>query len=176
MSDLLSAEISSIAEFLAHALELEVESAERYRELADNMTVHNNPEVAALFRSLAAEGGLHVEQVKRRGAEFDLPNIAPWDFKWSCPEGPESPPMDDANYLMTKRQALELALHNEIRGRDFYMQVAERSLNAELQHIAGEMAAEEDIHVEMLRKWLAKEAANNLQQPLEDLDPPNMPE
>ena len=37
MSDVLTGTITSVAEFLVHALELELESAERYRELADTM-------------------------------------------------------------------------------------------------------------------------------------------
>ena len=44
---------STVALFLAHAIALEVEAAERYEELADVMEVHNNPEVAALFRQMS---------------------------------------------------------------------------------------------------------------------------
>ena len=175
MSDLLAGDISSVAEFLAHALEMEAESAERYRELADNMEVHNNPEVAALFRRLAVEGDTHVEQVMRHVATIELPNIAPWAFKWSSPDGPESAAMDDIHYLMNRRQALELALHNEVRGLDFYTQVANRSANAEVRQLAGDMAREEEAHVAMLNNWLSREA-NDRTVPLGDLDPPNMPE
>ena len=175
MTDLLSGDISSVAEFLAHALEMEAESAERYRELAENMAVHNNSEVAVLFHSLAAEGDAHAEHVKRRAGMYKLPSIAPWDFKWTSPDAPESVAMGDVHYLMSRRQALELALHNEIRGQDFYTQVAESSLSAEVQCIAKEMAVEEGNHVAMLREWLAK-GADKLQPPLADLDPPNMPE
>ena len=175
MTDLLAGDIASVAEFLAHALEMEVESAERYRELADNMEVHHNPAVAALFRRLADEGDTHAEQVKRRVATIDLPNIAPWAFKWSSPDGPESLAMDDVHYLMNRRQALQLALHNERRGRDFYTQVADRSQNAEVRQLAAEMASEEDAHAAMLRTWLNAEA-DDQPPPLTDLDPPNMPE
>jgi len=175
MSDLLAGDISSVAEFLAHALEMEVESAERYRELADNMEVHNNPGVAALFEKLALEGNSHVEQVKQRCATMDLPKIAPWAFKWSSPDGPESLPVDDMHYLISRRQALELALHNEIRGLDFYEQVAKGSPSAEVRQIAGEMAVEEREHVEMLKAWLSREDDAGLSS-LTDLDPPNMPE
>jgi rubrerythrin len=175
MSGLLAGDISSVAEFLAHALEMEVESAERYRELADSMEVHHNPEVAALFRRLADEGDTHVEQVTRRVATIDLPNIAPWAFKWSSPDGPESLAMDDIHYLMSRRQALALALHNEVRGLDFYTQVADRAHNAEVRVLAAEMASEEHGHVVMLRNWLSKEAEDG-SPPLSDLDPPNMPE
>lgn len=175
MSGLLAGDISSVAEFLAHALEMEVESAERYRELADSMEVHHNTEVAALFRRLADEGDAHVEQVTRRVATIDLPNIAPWAFKWSSPDGPESLAMDDIHYLMSRRQALALALHNEVRGLDFYAQVADRAQNAEVRVLAAEMAGEEHGHVVMLRNWLSKEAEDGPTS-LPDLDPPNMPE
>lgn len=175
MTDLLSDDISSVAEFLAHALEMEAESAERYRELADNMEVHNNLEVAALFRGLASESDVHAGQVRQRASDYELPSIAPWEFKWSSPDGPESPAMGDVHYLMDRFQALELALHNEIRGREFYVQVSRRSSDAEVQRIAREMADEEGEHVEMLRKWLAREDENPT-APMEDMDPPNTPE
>lgn len=175
MSDLLAGDISSGAEFLAHALEMEAESAERYRELADNMEVHNNLQVATLFRQLAVEGDAHVEQVMRRCETVELPNIAPWAFKWSSPDGPESPAMEDLHYLMSRRQALELALHNEVRGLAFYNEVADRSANADVRQLAGEMAREEETHVAMLKSWLSREADEGT-EPLGDLDPPNMPE
>jgi rubrerythrin len=174
MSSLLTGPIESVAEFLAHALEMEVESAERYRELADNMAVHNNPGVAELFRQLAVEGDAHAAHVERRGAGVALPDIAPWAFKWSSPDGPESLPLDELHYLMSRHQALELALHNEIRGRDFYAELARASKNAEVRALAAEMAEEEGRHVAMLRDWLASEAVPEPSTP--DLDPPHSPE
>jgi len=175
MTDLLAQNIQSLAEFLAHALELEVESAERYRELADNMQVHNNPEVADLFHKLARYGDEHAAEVQQRAAGLELPYISPWDFKWSCPEAPEAPCMENAHYLMNKCQALELALHNEIRGRDFYAQVAAGSSDPAVRDAAAEMAAEEDTHVTMLRQWVTRETCG-AEQHLSDLDPPNTPE
>ncbi len=175
MTDLLSQNIESLPEFLAHALELEVESAERYRDLADVMQTHNNLEVAELFHRLAGYGDEHAAEVQQRAAGVELPYISPWDFKWSCPEAPEAPCMEDTHYLMNKCQALELALHNEIRGRDFYAQVANRSSDAAVREAAAEMAAEEDTHVAMLREWVAREACDSIDSP-SDLDPPNTPE
>ena len=175
MSGLLSGAISSVPEFLAHALEMEVESAERYRELADNMQVHNNPAVAALFGRLAVEGDAHVAEVERLGAGVELPEIAPWAFKWSSPDAPESIPMDDLHYQMTRRQALELALHNETRGRDFYAELARASASTEVRALAAELAVEEGRHVDMLRDWLARETTPPTPD-APDLDPPNTPE
>lgn len=166
--------IVTVAELLAHALELEAESYERYLVLAEVMEVHNNVEVADLFDQLARYSELHVREVEVRAQGQALPAIAPWDFKWNCPEGPESPCMDDANYLMNRLQAMELALHNEVRGRDFYRLAADLTPDPEVAALAREMAAEEQEHVDLLRQWIAREAAAD--PVLEDLDPPNIPE
>jgi rubrerythrin len=171
----MSEPISSVPEFLAHALELEVESVERYKELADSMEVHNNPEVAQLFHKLAQYSTLHAEEVRARAQGHELPAIPPWDFKWNLPESPESARMEEANYLMNTQQALELALHNEIRGRDFYADVASSSPDPEVRVLALEMEDEENQHVELLQRWISR-ASQVGGAPLEDLDPPNMPE
>lgn len=167
--------IADVGEFLAHALELETEAADRYRELADSMEVHNNPQVADLFTRMAEYSDRHAEEVRQRTEGLEIPVIAPWDFKWKCPEGPESPCSDEVNYLMTPRQALALARHNEIRGRDFYAQVAAESPDPEVGRIAREMAEEESEHVRLLEQWVAGMGPGP-KVALEDLDPPNMPE
>ncbi|MEJ2576265.1 MAG: ferritin family protein [Gammaproteobacteria bacterium] len=165
--------INSMPEFLAHALQLELESAERYRELADSMEVHNNPEVAGLFRTMAEYGDLHAAEVRTLAESYELPEISPWDFKWTTPESPEAPALEDANYLMNKCQALELALHNEIKGRDFYACVAREAGGEDVRGVAAQMATEEDGHVDMLRAWMVREACNAT-PPIPDLDPPNI--
>lgn len=83
--------------------------------------------------------------------------------------------MEEVNYLMTPHQALELALHNEIRGRDFYARVAKESPDAEVRSTAAELVEEEDGHVQLLQQWIAR-AGLQTPTPPEDLDPPNMPE
>ena len=79
------------------------------------------------------------------------------------------------NYLMNKCDALQVALHNEQRGRDFYVEVARSTPSFDVQRIAAEMAEEENSHVEMLKEWIAREACD-FQPAVDDLDPPNMPE
>ncbi len=168
--------IASVEEFLAHALALEAESAERYRELADTMEVHNNEEVAGLFEQLAEYGEAHAREVAERAKGRELPEISPWDYKWTCPEGPESACTDDMHYLMTTCDALRMALHNEIRGRDFYAAVAALSPDPEVRVIAAEMTEEEDQHVDLLNVWIARQSVDEPAPPQEDLDPPNTPE
>jgi len=168
--------IETLGEFLAHALELEHESAERYRELADSMEVHHNPETAELLRKLAEVSEDRAAEVGQRAEGVQMPEIPPWDFKWNCPGSPESACMEgDISYLMNTRQTLELALHNETRGRDFYAQVAASSPNQDVRRLAADMAEEETEHMDLLRRW-AEHTSHQNSTPQEDLDPPNMPE
>lgn len=170
--------IASVGEFLAHALELEYESAERYRELAGNMTVHNNPEIAELFEYLARMSDLHAQEVEEHAKGIELPQIPPWDYKWAAGGSPEANAAEqdeEISYLMTPIQAMHLALHNEIRGRDFYARVAAGSPDPEVRRLATEMADEETEHADLLEQKLARMDPSRA-QPVEDLDPPNMPE
>ncbi len=151
-------EIETVEELLAYALELEEESVDRYETLADEMEIHHKVQVAELFRCLAEFSEVHAGEVRQRTAGIPLPKIPPWEFKWNCPGSPEGDCMDeDVSYQMTTRQALELALYNETRGRDFYAQVAVESANPEVRRLAMEMADEEAEHVALLDQWLARE-------------------
>jgi rubrerythrin len=165
--------IETVEEFLVHAMELEEASYEHYDELADSMEVHNNLQVAELFRKLANYSRLHAEQVHQRAANLTLPHITPWDFKWKCPTSPEAFCMEEADYMMNSSKAMEIALFNEVRGRDFYQHVADSTSSEAVKKLALQMVEEENWHVEMLREW---QASMQEEFPQEDLDPPNIPE
>ncbi|MGD9169951.1 MAG: ferritin family protein [Candidatus Thiodiazotropha sp.] len=173
MSDNAEVVIETVGEFLVHALELEEASSDHYDELADSMEIHNNLKVAELFRKLGGYSRQHAKEVHARTVGIELPQITPWDFKWKCPSSPESFCMEEASYMMTITQAMEIALFNEIRGRDFYQEVADNTPNNEVRKLALEMVEEEGWHVEMLREW---QTSLREEPPLDDLDPPNMPE
>jgi rubrerythrin len=66
-------------------------------------------------------------------------------------------------------------MHNEVRGRDFYAEVAATATDPNVREAAAEMAAEENTHVEMLQQWISREACDRV-DPMSDLDPPNIPE
>ena len=55
----------TLTEFMAQALVMEIEAAQRYVDFADAMETHNNLEVAALFRKMATIEGKHAEQIMR---------------------------------------------------------------------------------------------------------------
>ena len=53
----------NLDEFMAQALAMERDAAQRYEEIADAMEVHNNREVAQLFRTMAGYEARHAETI-----------------------------------------------------------------------------------------------------------------
>ncbi|CAA7622213.1 ferritin family protein [Magnetospirillum sp. UT-4] len=146
---------STLANFLAHAVALETEAGERYRELADVMEVHNNPEVAAMFARMAEFSAMHAAEVTARaGAHGPLPRLKSWEFKWETTEPPEVGDSADTHYRMTPRHALQYALANERRGWEFYNHAATHAPLPEIRDLARDFADEEAEHVRTLEHWL----------------------
>ncbi|MCW5634096.1 MAG: ferritin family protein [Rubrivivax sp.] len=146
----------SLDELMAQALAMEREAVARYTELADMMEVHNNTEVAALFRKMAEVEGHHVAQILAdMGWAEDTP--APRAAgAWATPEGPETVPLDEMHYLMHPWHALRLALAAEQRAADFFDALARTTTLDTIRRAAEEMRAEELAHVALVRDWLAK--------------------
>ncbi len=170
----LAQRLSDMDTFLAYSVALEEEAAERHDELADMMEVHNNTEVAEVFRKLAGYSRLHAQEVRDRSRGSDLPKIAPWDFGWETVEAPETAVIAAADYLMSVAQALRLAMSNERRARDFYADVSRDSPDPVVRALAAEFAEEEEGHVALLEQWL-KHLPDEDAAPRFDPDPPNTP-
>ncbi len=148
--------IGTLEELLAHAHTLESEAVERYEELAEQMDVHNSPELADLFRKMAAVEQNHVDKVESLAADVPLPRLAPWDYRWQNPEGPETVPIGQGHYRMTPYQALSLVLACEERAYAFFDSVARQNPDPLIQSTAVLLAEEERQHAELLRQWLAR--------------------
>ncbi len=161
-----------LATFLAHAVVLESEAAERYDELAAVMAEHNNPEIADLFEKMAYYSRQHrAEAIERARAVGGLPDLKPWEFSWPDAESPEAASFDQVHYLMGARQALILALAAEKRARDFYAGVSRDAETAEIAALAAEFAEEEAEHAEALERWIERYPAET-ETADDDPDPP----
>jgi rubrerythrin len=57
---------------------------------------------------------------------------------------------------MTPHHALQLALHNEKRAHEFFAKVASDATDTKVAHLATEMAAEEQEHVDLMEAWLTR--------------------
>lgn len=164
------AAFDSVAAFFAQALAIEVEAAERYTLLADQMEVHNNKEIAAIFLKMAAIESEHRTEIVRRAGDT-LPTGIPADVSWTNPDGPEAIAFEDVHYLMTPRQALLLARFNEERAARYFESIAASATDPRISAFAAEMATDERLHVSWVDQWLETFAADELDR-ADDPDPP----
>ena len=144
----------SLADFMAQAIAMELEAAQRYEEFADAMEAHNNPEVAAMFRKLAVIEAKHGDQLLAQMGWTELPFQPRIAFEGF--EGAETAPVDAVHYLMKPWHVLELALAGEERAVRFFDHLARTTDDAAVRSAAEEMREEEREHVELVRAWMRK--------------------
>lgn len=163
--------IATAGELLAHAYQMELEAQERYGYLAEQMEVHNNTDLARLFRELARVEGLHASDILEQMKGMDVPQIRPLDYRWPGSESPEALDMGEMHYMMTPRQALLLALKAEQNAFDFFDLLLKATGDPEIKNFAAEFAEEEQEHVELVLRELKKYPETD-ELPREDMDPP----
>jgi rubrerythrin len=144
----------TLPEFLAHAIALESEAAERYLELADMMEAHRNDEVSALFRDMVRFSQMHRDEIKGRVGTIKLPELRSWQYRWRTP--PEVGDEDAFDYMLQQYHALQYARGNEVRAMEYYRSVAMQATDDEVKRLATEFANEEAEHVAALDKWIAR--------------------
>ena len=163
--------IGNVEELLAYSLALETEAVDRFNDLADQMDMHHNYEVADLFRKLAKIEALHIDNVRQASKGKQLPSLLAWEFEWQDGESPEGGSMDEAHYLMKPWHAIELAMQGEKRAVAFFRHVAETTADEEVRVMALGLVAEEQEHVALLQKWQERFPRPEKGWD-EDLDPP----
>jgi rubrerythrin len=165
-----SAPVTSAADFMAHAYAMEAEAAERYAEFADSMEVHNNREVAELFRKLARIEQRHADQILEQMGWKQSPVTAA-NVRWEGMEGPETADPTELHYLMQPYHALQIALLNEKRARDFFAHLAKATKDSGVRKGALEMQEDEAEHVRLIEEWIKRtpKPDSNWQS---DQDPP----
>ena len=99
----------TLQEFMLQAYAMECEAVDRYTEFADAMEMHNNREVAAMFRTMAGYEGKHAQQIMAEMGWKEPPPLPPGGFQWGDFEAPETPPIESVHYLMQPWHALQLA-------------------------------------------------------------------
>jgi rubrerythrin len=144
----------TLDELMAQALAIEREAAERYTEFADAMDVHNNTDVAQLFRTMAGYEAKHAQQIMEEMGWVEIPAMPAG--AWPNFEPPESVPMQDVHYLMQPWHALQLALAAEQRAEAFFADLAGKVTDGPIRAAALHMRAEESEHVALVKAWLAK--------------------
>jgi rubrerythrin len=167
--------IATLPEFLAYAHAMEIEAEERYTMLADQMEVHNNPDLATLFRRLSEVEAKHAAEILERAGDGGITRVDPLDLRWGDLEGPETADIGDAHYLMTPYHALEIALKGEEAAVRFFERIAQAAASDEVREVAESFAEEEREHVAKVREMLARHPKPE-EGWSDDLDPPNVQE
>ena len=144
----------TLPEFLAHAIALESEAAERYLELADMMEAHRNDPVSALFRDMVRFSQMHRDEIVGRAAGMELPKLNSWQYRWRSP--PEAGGEEAFDYMLQPFNALIYARENEVRAMEYYRSVAAEATDAGVRRLASAFADEEGDHVAALDKWLER--------------------
>jgi rubrerythrin len=144
----------TLPEFLAHAIALEKEAAERYLELADMMEAHRNDAVSMLFRDMVRFSTMHHDSIVERAGTMQLPKLKAWEYRWSSP--PEVGGDEAFDYMLEPYNALRYALANEVRAMEYYSSVGLQASDIEVKRMAAEFAGEEAEHVDALEQWLAR--------------------
>ena len=142
----------TLPEFLAHAVALEQEAADRYLELADMMEAHRNDAVSSVFRDMTRFSEMHRDEIKARVGKVELPKLKSWEYRWRSP--PEMGGEEGFDYMIEAYNALQYARENEVRAMQYYRSVAEESTDEEVRRLATEFANEETEHVAALDKWI----------------------
>ncbi|MCC2112012.1 MAG: ferritin family protein [Hyphomicrobiales bacterium] len=167
--------VEDMPTMLAYAHRIEVEAAERYGMLADQMEIANNTELAALFRTMEKVEGKHADHIVEKAGPGGIPQFGPLDYRWEEGEGPETLDLTDIHYKMTPWHALQLALAAEKRAYTFFARLAKEAYDKEVQALAREFAEEEEEHIEFVTKEMKKYSRPEAGWD-EDLDPPNHPD
>jgi rubrerythrin len=144
----------TLSAFMAQAWLMEVEAAQRYTEFADAMEMHNNRDVATMFRTMAGYETKHADAIMAEMGWTEFPPITPRSGDWPGIEGPETAPGDAVHYLMQPWHALTIALASERRAEQFFVDLARAAKVDSIRRAALELAAEEREHVELVLKWL----------------------
>jgi ferredoxin/rubrerythrin len=150
-------EINSIDLFLGYAVKVEDDAAIHFDELGAMMDRCGNPEVAKLFRQLAAFSRLHLGEAKQRASALDADVVIPPDYVWPAHATPERTEVWAADASLSRLDGLKAALQGERRGLEFYSAVAATTKSPEVEAMAREFVKEEAEHVKILEAWITRE-------------------
>lgn len=143
-------------ELLAHALTIELEAVQSYKELAQQMHECGNTGVAGLFDKMAELEAEHAQKILEAAGNTEIPEYAPWEYRWPGLEPPENIDLAGVHYLMTPHQALSLALDNELSAMAFFDAIVRDTTDDQVRSLAQKFADDERQHVAWMKDWLAK--------------------
>jgi rubrerythrin len=148
--------VGSLGALYAHALLIEREAVERYREFATNMAEHGNDAVAALFEQLAEFESEHAFHLAKKTAGMNLPKLNVAEHAWLDQESPLPEAHAFIYRMLTPRMALEIALRAEKHAKTFFDRVLAEENDAGICEVAKDMARDEEAHIAWVSEALAR--------------------
>lgn len=146
--------IQTLEEFLAHAIAIEREATERYREFELHYARRGDAVLSGLCGNLATMEGEHLEELRLRSQGLALPAIADHEYRWLDGASPEAPARTLFYTAASRRDLLQIALRAEKAAEMFFSWVARTSHSAAVRDLARDMAREEAQHVGWIEKAL----------------------
>jgi len=163
---------ATLADLYAIAYQIEADAVELYQLLADQMEIHNRPELVTIFRDLERAEGLHRDDIARRAADPELEARARRVARWRVTGSPEAADLAAVHYQMNAHEALTLALAGEQRALQFFERLQSESTDPEIRRFAAELAEEEAEHVALCERLLQRYPAPDAGVDRQDPDPP----
>ena len=163
--------VSNLNDLLAIAYQIEIDAVERYNVLADQMEIHNNPELVKVFRDLARAEGIHGEEIRRLAGDFDVVNHALQIARFRGSGSPEEAELESAHYMMTPWHALQLSLAGEKRALAYFTSIVETAKDPKVKSMAAELVEEEAEHVNLVIRLLRRYPPPG-DSWAQDMDPP----
>ncbi len=147
---------ATLADFMAQALQMELDAEQRYSDFADMMEIHNNREVAQWFRKMAAIEGKHAQQIMAQMGWRQAPPLSGRAPVFEGFEAPETAAVEEVHYLMRPWHVLQMALANEERAERFFAQLASLATVEAVRQAALALQQEEAEHVQLVKAWMLK--------------------
>ena len=139
--------IASIEEFYAHALAIEREAAERYREFERWFRERDDEVLAGLCASIGQAEEEHYRALARDSRGLQLPALAEGQHSWLEVGSPEAPVRELFYRVAEPRHLLQIALQGELEAAAFFNWVERTAPDPAVRAAARRMAMEEEQHV-----------------------------
>ena len=153
----------SIKDALDLAVLVEEEAEERYRELAENLELHNTKDAAKFFRFMVGCEAKHGQELSEKRQELfgDQPVTVDRSMLWDV----EAPGYETAKTFMTLQEALEVAVAAETKAVEFFDGALPEGEDPEVRELFTELRQEEGAHIQMVREQMKRHPAGG------DFDP-----
>jgi hypothetical protein len=147
----------TITELCAHALELERDCEQRFREYSKQMHALGAHGIANVFEELALEVTKEAAALEAVSGEGKASELSLWEYAWRLTYMPEGMEHRPRLVPLNAREALQLAVLAKRRAQVFYNDVADNARDIVVRGCAAEMAAGERARLQRLQRLLAGE-------------------